>query len=433
MAKEKKQKPVTREDLLRLIEENGGRAEGLDLSGANLSQSKGRAELSGLDLRGIILKGADLTAADLRGVNLSNANIQETKLEATLLQEADLRSANLRESRMHGAQLEKADLRGANLYKAMLEGAFLKDANLQEATLAEAYLVRATLREADLRDAFLMGAILANAVLDEAKLQGADLESVDLSEASLWDANLYGADLGGATLRKTNFWGADLQEVDFEEVAFEEVNFRGARLQGAYLYAVDIPSYFRDIELEDVDWGNFILGTEKMREFKEAEVIYRYLKNWHTNRGLYHIAGEFYLREMEARRKAIWSRDYPRLPEEAPRWEKASYQLKRVTDWLWLTTVGRLCGYGERPSKVVQAAAIIIFGLAGLYAAFGSLNSGSFLNCLYYSAVSFTALGYGSWAPQPTGWVKGLGALEAFVGVFMMALFLVTFIRKMTR
>lgn len=297
----------------------------------------------------------------------------------------------------------------------------------------DAYLARATLRDADLRDVFLMGATLANAWLDEAKLQGADLECVDLSEASLGEAKLYGADLGGATLRKTDFYNADLREVDFEEVTFEEVNFRGVRFQGAYLYAVDIPPRFRDIELEDVDWGDFILGTEKIREFKEAEIVYRYLKMWHTDRGLYGIAGEFYFREMEARRKVIWSRDYPRLPEEAPQWGKALYQLKRVRDWLWLTTVGGLCGYGERPSKVVLTAAAIIFGLAGLYTAFGSFSSSSFLNCLYYSAVSFTALGYGSWAPKPTGWVKGLGVVEAFVGVFMMALFLVTFTRKMTR
>ena len=31
------------------------------------------------------------------------------------------------------------------------------------------------------------------------------------------------------------------------------------------------------------------------------------------------------------------------------------------------------------------------------------------------------------------GKAKGLGAFEAFVGVFMMALFLVTFTKKMTR
>lgn len=49
------------------------------------------------------------------------------------------------------------------------------------------------------------------------------------------------------------------------------------------------------------------------------------------------------------------------------------------------------------------------------------------------SAASFTALGYGSWASQPSVWAKGIGAAEAVIGVFMMALFLVTFTRKMVR
>lgn len=92
-----------------------------------------------------------------------------------------------------------------------------------------------------------------------------------------------------------------------------------------------------------------------------------------------------------------------------------------------------LCGYGERPVRVVVSAVVAVFGLALIYFAIGTLTPNAFLNSLYYSAVSFTALGYGQWAPQPTGWVKGLGAFEAFTGVFMMALFLVTFTRKMIR
>jgi len=43
-------------------------------------------------------------------------------------------------------------------------------------------------------------------------------------------------------------------------------------------------------------------------------------------------------------------------------------------------------------------------------------------------------LGYGSWVyPEPESWAKGLGAAEAALGVSMIALFLVTFTRKMTR
>ncbi|MFC1956061.1 ion channel [Chloroflexota bacterium] len=88
-----------------------------------------------------------------------------------------------------------------------------------------------------------------------------------------------------------------------------------------------------------------------------------------------------------------------------------------------------LCGYGEKPERVVISAIVVVFGLTIVYI-FGGLN---LAYAIYFCAVSFTALGYGSWAPTPVGWIQGLGAVEPFLGVFMMALFLVTFIRKMTR
>jgi hypothetical protein len=109
---------------------------------------------------------------------------------------------------------------------------------------------------------------------------------------------------------------------------------------------------------------------------------------------------------------------------------------RKATKW-WPNPLNRifskivsiLCGYGEEPERVVISALVIIFGLSIVYV-FGGLN---LTYAIYFSAVSFVALGYGSWAHAPVGWIQGLGAAESFLGVFMMALFLVTFTRKMTR
>ena len=92
-----------------------------------------------------------------------------------------------------------------------------------------------------------------------------------------------------------------------------------------------------------------------------------------------------------------------------------------------------LFGYGEKWQRILIWIAGVIFGLAGAYHFWGSFSSSSFWDTLYYSATSFSALGYGNWAPEPTGWAKGMGAAEAFIGVSMMALLLVTFVRKWTR
>ena len=156
-------------------------------------------------------------------------------------------------------------------------------------------------------------------------------------------------------------------------------------------------------------------GEETKKNFYAARHRYRHLKNWYTNNGYYDIASEFFFREMTVRRKAMkwWPNPFPRI---------------------WSKFISLICGYGERPSRVVISAIVVIFGLAATYFFLGAFSPGTFLGCLYYSVVSFTALGYGSWVyPEPESWAKGLGAAEAALGVFMIALFLITFTRKMTR
>ena len=246
------------------------------------------------------------------------------------------------------------------------------------------------LREADLHEAHLR----------EANLQGASLLGANLQEASLLGANLQGADLRWANFQKANLWAANLQEANLWAV-----NLQGARLAGTSL---------RDANLEGANWGDYVLGQEAARAFDAAASVYRTLKQWHTEAGMYDVAGEFHYREMEARRKL-------------------AQKERRVPDALAMYALRFLYGYGERPLRVVVAAAAVILGFALVHCLPGVLTGG-FWSALYYSAVSFTALGYGGWAPEPQGWAgRFLGAGESFMGVFMIALFLVTFTRKMTR
>jgi len=324
-----KENPFTREDVLRLIEENGGTAEGLDLSGKEFEES---IDLSKLKLEGIIL----------------NRAIFPTKIQA---------SAPILEQK-------GANFKEANLYEAQIQSAHLWFAQLQDALLAE---------------------------------------------ANLKDADLSFANIEGTVLTRTYLQGVDLHGCKFSD---------GTKLGRA-------------------NWGNYILGEEKKWQFSLAENTYRYLKLWYTSAGIYDISGEFFYREMTARRKALWVRKeklklIAGTPYEPKRTLK-DFIPRKPLHWAWSMLLNILCGYGERPFRVVASALVVVLGLAATYYFWGSFSSSSFWDTLYYSAASFTALGYGQWAPQPTGWAKGMGAAEAFIGVFMIALFLVTFTRKMTR
>lgn len=340
-----KGKPLTREDVLRLVKENGGTAEGLDLSEQTFVEA---IDLSDLDLHGIILKDARFST------HFEGGQLVGAKFDGSNLNGADLRSINLQyaQFRMLNNQptyLQAADLRGSLLLNTNFQGADVTGAKFGDLAKAGGYPA---------------------AMLDD-------------------------TDLRGAKLSRANFKGC---------------YFYGTKLEGAFIRGADI----FDAHLEEADWGNCVIGEEKRGDFYSAIHYYRRLKTWYTNAGMYDIAGKFFFREMTARRKALKWRPNP-LP-----------RIRQTLYWL-------LCGYGESPWQVFASAAAVVLGLGLVYFAIGTLEPGTFLNSLYYSAISFTALGYGKWTPEPIGWVKGLGAFEAFVGVFMMALFLITFTRKMMR
>jgi hypothetical protein len=153
--------------------------------------------------------------------------------------------------------------------------------------------------------------------------------------------------------------------------------------------------------------------------------------------GNYSQAGEFHYREMEMKRKR--------------------YKVRQLR-WWSQNVLRLLCGYGERPKRVIAMSLIII--LSGAIAFFFcgvtyandhhtisageheinySLESISltmatasdFVYCTYLSVVTFTTLGYGDICPS--GYGRIFASLEAFAGAFFMALFVLVFGRKMIR
>jgi len=91
-------------------------------------------------------------------------------------------------------------------------------------------------------------------------------------------------------------------------------------------------------------------------------------------------------------------------------------------------------GYGIYAKRVLFAAAGTVFFFALLYALAASVNTisgyedGQF-NALYFSVITFTTTGYGDYTPL--GWLRILAGLEAFLGLVLMAVFTVTFARKL--
>ena len=249
---------------------------------------------------------------------------------------------------------------------------------------------------------------------------GYELRFIDFYRADLRSAHFFQADLRGSSLMK-----ADLREANLHFTNLEDVNLLGAKLDGA--------------KIENVNWGIMLLQERQAKEakrqghhqkandyYEQAEEICRHIRKVAENQGLFETAGTFFYKEMVVRRKQL-----PR--SSATRW------VSKIVDVF--------CGYGERPARVILfslsliAIYSLIFAMLGIQSSSGILrfstdlsvlqNLNVWANTLYYSVVTFTTLGYGDLVP--IGFSRLFAAVEAFTGSFTLALFVVVFVKKMTR
>ena len=118
-------------------------------------------------------------------------------------------------------------------------------------------------------------------------------------------------------------------------------------------------------------------------------------------------------------------------------WFPFSY-ISRKVFWEWWF------GYGEQPFRVFIVVLVVLISTWLAYWQFGNfvLDDGikapavgqpTWRDALYYSLASFSALGYGSWVLQPTGWAKWLGAVQPFVGIISAVALSISIARRITR
>lgn len=248
--------------------------------------------------------------------------------------------------------------------------------------------------------------------------EGYQCRDVDFYRANLTEAHFFGLDLRGSSLMKAKLIGANLHCAKLDNC-----NLLGAELSRA--------------KLENIEWGGCLkqeLEAKKalrQRDRKrsvmlcqEAEEVCRNIRKQCEKQGLFEMAGDFFKREMRYRR-----------------YQMPLLSVKRMISKL----VDVFCGYGEDPIRVVGFSIFLILVCALAYFFLDTTGAHpiyegvtgwkfyvlEFFNSLYFSVVTFTTLGYGD--ISPVGLARFIAACEAFLGSFTMALFVVVFVKKMTR
>lgn len=248
--------------------------------------------------------------------------------------------------------------------------------------------------------------------------EGYKCRDADFYRADLTEAHFFGLDLRGTSLMKTKLRGANLHCAQLENC-----NLLGADLTNA--------------RLETINWGIMLKQEKRAYEAlekcnrneavglcQEAEEVCRNIRKQCERQGLFETAGYFFKKEMTYRR----------------------YQMPRTSFKRWFSkSVDIFCGYGESPLRVVIFSILFILCCAFAYFILGTAAQNpiypnatgviavilEMLNAIYFSVVTFTTLGYGD--ISPIGLARFIAAFEAFIGSFTMALFVVVFVKKMTR
>lgn len=265
------------------------------------------------------------------------------------------------------------------------------------------------------------------------KLSQANLENINLVNKGhhegykLNNCDFYKANFAHAHCFRVDFSGSSLMKADFSHANLHFANLQNCNLLG---------TNFEHARLENVIWDKQILQErqalkaknfeEQIDYYQQAEEIYRNLRRTCESDGLFETAGWFFQKEMKMRRLQM-----------------PIFSSKRFISKL----VEFSCGYGERPLRIVILSALVIMIFSFIYfitglnysneiIQFSSSNSFlenmiDLLNALYFSVVTFTTLGYGD--ILPIGISKLFAGIEALMGGFILALFVVVFVKKMTR
>lgn len=275
------------------------------------------------------------------------------------------------------------------------------------------------------------GGMLRGVFLQRANLTDIDLVNhnhktgYDFTFADFYRANLNGAHLFNVTLRSGSLMKADLTNANLNCAKLDKANLLGSKWSKT---KIEHTSFGARVKQEDL--GRAAIKNKNIPAahdyFEQAEEIYRDLRKHAEHEGIFSLSGAFIHRELTMRRL--------QLPK---------FSVKRFSSKM----VDLFCGYGEDPIRIISLSILMIFICSILYSITGLNYQGEvyafsfdqsyvknlniFLSSLYYSVVTFTTLGYGDFTP--IGISRAFAAIEAFTGSFTIALFVVVFVKKMTR
>ena len=229
------------------------------------------------------------------------------------------------------------------------------------------------------------------------------------------------------------FIDSNLENVIFSNMFISNNKISDCNFKGVKIINSDIEKFkFEDKNITKLDEYVFIdtiiIDKKYKNSYDETSKVYKNISNKLNENNLLNYASEYHYLSRCIENKSLTGID----------------KIKSTICWL-------ICGYGERPTYALITSLEIIFAFAVLYMFTGISVNGvdisyievfsygfsqrniitDFMNCLYFSTVTFTTVGYGDITPLNTS--VFFSGVEMFLGLTMMGIWTATLARKITR
>ncbi|WP_424005660.1 pentapeptide repeat-containing protein (plasmid) [Haloarcula salina] len=327
-----------------------------------------------------------LGAVDFSGADIPNAKFSDVSFaEAPIFDGTDLTGADVSEIPLDGASFKGSDLIRTNLSKATVTNATFNDA-----------------------------------VLERASLYGTDFRN----------ARLYGARMAGSHVSDyTNF---GIRDISKQRTSI--CPFRGP--WPALRYDPRNPDYGQDTNDEDKQGGTTI------SDHSRAASVYTEIQRVAESNAASDLASRCFRWRKDMQRKRYTS-------------DEGRGNSKNCVRRIWAEMANLVARYGDSPWRVVGTSIVTVILFSLVYPHVGGMQSTVsgqkfafdklfaipenpliwikvLLANLYFSAVTFTTLGYGD--IRPFGPVsQALASIESFLGAALLALLVAVLARRLTR
>ncbi|MEF8914933.1 pentapeptide repeat-containing protein [Natronomonas sp.] len=430
------------EAIFKGAELDGGYFNGATFGVSNwIGVDMGNAYFNGSTFDEASFRKSDLTSADFPNCHFGWANFQNATLSAANFQHTTFEQATFRGSEFHG----EADFRDIDPAGALnLRDCDFEDLHARPAPSRAPHDGLVLLDHSDLPKATLEQPVDARAIYD-------------LRGATVGDVTFYGDSglLNRIRFLRTEFDGFDFRDSDdldpketgyaihemdpdAETLASRLLRY-GLTLHGTRQESdgdlrptdrTDEPAY-SDLRArawertEPHDSGSAARPNYDDISAADLEATYLRAKNGANEMNDNEAASQFFIREMRQRRiqhaDLFWGA------------ETARDRLRYGTDWVENTTLGWTSGYGESPGRVIYTSAITVAGFAGVYYALDPDLYTSVTDYFILSIGSFVTLVVGRVGDIPDTTINLLSQVQAFLGAFLIALFVFTLTRSIHR